>query len=93
MSGLIWLLTLFVVALFILWRFVGRGKRWAFWIVTFIGIGVFGGAVASDPLTSGGLRAGDTALATGEIAYWSGWIALAGWLIGMGLVWWDGKRS
>ena len=82
-SGLLWLLTLFAVNEVLLWRFVRLGYSWAWWLVTFIGVGVFGGAVAGDPLTSGGLRHGDTALATGEIAYWSGWASLVGWIIGM----------
>ena len=92
-SGLLWLLTLFVVATYILWRFVSRGEIWAIWIVTFIGIGVFGGAVGSDPITRGGLRDGETALATGVIAYWTGWLSLVSWVAGMALVWWHGARS
>ena len=83
-SGLLWLLTLFVVNQVLLFRhFKGQRDPWAWWLVTFIGIGVFGGAVASDPLTAGGLRHGHTAMATGEIAYWSGWGSLSAWIIGM----------
>ena len=81
-SGLLWLLTLFTVNLVLLWRFYKQGEPWLLWTIAFIGVGVFGGAVASDPLTYGGLRQGDTALATGEIAYWSGWAALVSWIIG-----------
>ena len=84
-SGLLWLETMFIVCTYILWRFVKQGENWAWWIVTFIGIGVFGGAVASDPLSGGGLKQGETALATGMIAYWSGWATLAIWLFGMWL--------
>lgn len=83
MSGLLWLLTLFVVNTVLLLRCVRRGESWAWWLVTFIGVGVFGGAVASDPLTHGGLKAGDTALATGVIAYWAGWASLTLWIVGM----------
>lgn len=86
-SGLLWLLTMFVVNQVLLLRYVRRGDRRAWWLLTFIGIGVFGGAVAADPLTGGGLRAGDTALATGVIAYWAGWASLVTWLIGMVPLW------
>jgi hypothetical protein len=86
MTGLIWLLTLFVVNQVLLFRFARHGFSWAWWLVTFIGVGVFGGAVAADPLTNHGLRQGHTALATGEIAYWTGWAALVTWLIGMWLL-------
>lgn len=85
-SGLLWLLTLFVVNCVLLFRYVIRGDMCAWWLVAFIGVGVFGGAVASDPLTNHGLREGHTALATGEIAYWSGWAALVTWTIGMMLI-------
>ena len=86
MTGLLWLLTLFVVNQVLLFRYVWRGDACAWWLVTFIGIGVFGGAVGSDPLTHGGLRHGETALATGEIAYWAGWASLCTWLMGMALL-------
>lgn len=92
-SGLLWLLTMFVVTLVLLWGHVKRGDSVAWWLVTFIGVGVFGGAVASDPLTHGGLRAGDTAMATGEIAYWAGWFSLVTWVIGMLLVPRGGSKS
>jgi hypothetical protein len=82
-TGLLWLLTLFVVNCVLLFRYVKRGDVCAWWLVAFIGVGVFGGAVASDPLTHHGLREGHTALATGEIAYWSGWFALVTWTIAM----------
>jgi hypothetical protein len=82
-SGLLWLLTLFIVNFILLWRFAKQAESWALWTIAFIGLGIFGGAVASDPLTDGGLRLGETALATGEIAYWSGWAALAGWELGV----------
>jgi hypothetical protein len=48
-SGLLWLLTLFVVNQVLLFRYIKQGDSCAWWLVTFIGIGVFGGAVASDP--------------------------------------------
>ncbi len=60
---LVRLLTLFVVNQVLLFRYVKQNDFCAWWLVTFIGIGVLGGAVAS--LTDGGLRAGDTAMATG----------------------------
>ena len=85
-TGLLWLLTLFVVNCVLLFCYVKRGDSCAWWLVTFIGVGVFGGAVAGDPLTNHGLREGHTALATGEIAYWSGWFALITWIIGMLLI-------
>lgn len=87
MSGLLWLLTLFVVNCVLLFRYTIRGDISAWWLVLFIGAGVFGGAVAADPLTSHGLREGHTALATGLIAYWAGWAALVTWSIGMLLLW------
>jgi hypothetical protein len=87
MSGLLWLLTLFIVGTVLLLRYVKARDRCAWWLVVIIGVGVFGGAVAADPLTSHGLREGHTALATGEIAYWSGWAALVGWTFGMILIW------
>jgi len=85
-SGLLWLLTLFVVCSVLLLRNVKRGDMCAWWLVAFIGVGVFGGAVAADPLTNHGLRQGRTALATGEIAYWAGWASLITWTIGMILI-------
>jgi hypothetical protein len=87
MSGLLWLLTLFAVNCVLLFRYTVRGDRCAWWLVLFIGIGVFGGAVAADPLTGHGLREGHTALATGDIAYWAGWAALLTWSIGILLLW------
>ena len=45
-SGLLWLMTLFVVNLVLLWRYVRQRDPIAWWLVTFMGIGVFGGAVA-----------------------------------------------
>ena len=80
-------MTIFVVTLYILWRFVRRSETWPIWIVAFIGVSVFGGAVASDPITQGGLKGGDTALATGVIAYWTGCLSLVSWLAAMTLVW------
>src|SRR4051812_10164460 len=53
-SGLLWLLTLFVVNLILLWHFARRREAWMLWTVAFIGVGVFGGAVGSEPLSGGG---------------------------------------
>lgn len=86
MTGLLNLLTLFVIAIILMWRYVDHGDRLAWWIVTLIGVGIFGGAVAADPLTEGGLRDGETALVSGTIAYWSGWLGLVSWLVAMMLV-------
>ena len=86
MTGLLNLLTLFTITVILMWRYVDHGDRLAWWIVTLIGIGIFGGAVAADPLTDGGLREGETALVSGTVAYWSGWLGLVSWLIAMTLV-------
>lgn len=86
MNGLVWLLTMFAVTLVLLWRHVKRRDPWAWGLVTFIGIGVFGGAVVNDPLTDHGLVHGATAITSGRVAYWAGWLALVGWVSGMLLV-------
>lgn len=86
MTGLLNLLTLFAITIILMWRYVDHGDRLAWWVVTLIGIGIFGGAVTADPLTHGGLREGETALVSGTVAYWSGWLGLVSWLVAMALV-------
>lgn len=86
MTGLLNLLTLFTITIILMWRYVDHGDRLAWWIVTLVGIGIFGGAVTADPLTEGGLRDGETALVSGTVAYWSGWLGLVSWLVAMTLV-------
>jgi hypothetical protein len=86
MTGLLNLLTLFTITIILMWRYVDHGDRLAWWIVTLVGIGIFGGAVAADSLTRGGLREGETALVSGTVAYWSGWLGLVSWLVAMILV-------
>ncbi len=86
MTGLLNLLTLFTITIILMWRYVDHGDRLAWWIVTLVGIGIFGGAVAADPLTDGGLREGETALVSGPVAYAAGWLGLVSWLVAMTLV-------
>jgi hypothetical protein len=83
LTGLFWLLTLFAVTLVLLRHFAKRAESWSLGAIAFVGLGVFGGAVGADPLTIHGLRQGHTALATGVIAYWSGWAALFCWAVGV----------
>ncbi len=85
LTGLFLLLTLSVVAVALAWSHVRRGDRTAWWLVTAIGIVVFGGGLLADPLTSHGLEGGGLALLKGTTAYALVACALVLWLIAMAL--------
>lgn len=84
-TGLFYTLALCAIILILTWIPFKQGQRWAWWTIALAAVTIHGGHFLGDALTEGGLRGGGTAQGPGLIFYSLTGLALALYLVALGL--------
>lgn len=85
-TGLFNELTLCIFAVLLTWTFLKQGVRWAWWAIAGIGLSLFGGLIAGNIWSHGGLSSGES-LGNPELFTNMAYASVVLWAVALALSW------